>query len=179
MAKLPQESAVQASELAESAGEIPSREQVQAVVRSTTDRPEGRPRRRPAFGSSKLGVDCSKLHQAGYYCHWINDYPGRVQDALNSGYEFVSLSEVQSAPSIGAPTADLGDRVSRRVGVMENGQELVAFLMKIPLDWKHENDAYYQERADAIDRAIRTGTVEHVENAYMPKDGIKYTTRTR
>lgn len=179
MAKLPQESAVEAVEQAVSAGEIPSREQIQAVVRTTTDRKEGRPRRRPAFGSSKLGVDCSQLQQAGYYCHWINNYTGRVQDALNSGYEFVSLSEVQSAPSIGAPTADLGDRVSRRVGVTEDGKELLAFLMKIPMEWKHENDAYYQERADSIDRAIRTGAVENVENSYIPRDGIKYTTRNR
>jgi len=174
MAKLPQENAVQDEELGESAGAIPSRTEA-SQVRATTDRRESLARRRPAFGSSKLGVDCSKLQQAGYYCHWINDYPGRLQDALNSGYEFVKQSEVESAPSIGAPSAAAGDQVSRRVGVTEAGQELLAYLMKIPLEWKHENDAYYQERADAIDRAIRSGTVETVENAYRPNDGIKYT----
>ena len=140
-------------------GEIPKRSQVSSTeqVRSLTDRDEGISRRRPAFGRSKLGVDCTKLHEAGYYCHWINNYPGRVQDALDSGYEFVTLSEVESAPTIGFVTADAGDKVSRRVGVTEAGNELLAYLMKIKRAWKDENDAYYQQRTDAIDRRIRSG----------------------
>jgi hypothetical protein len=144
-------------------GDLPSRNEVaQAVgsstqVRDLTDRTDGNPRRRPAFGRSKLGVDCSKLHEMGFYCHWINNYPGRVNDALESGYEFVTTDEVEVAPTIGFATADAGNKVSRRVGQTEAGGELLAYLMKIKKAWKEENDAYYQQRVDAIERRIRSG----------------------
>lgn len=177
MAKLPSESTVQGEDV----GGIPSREAVSEALtpRSTIDRPAPA-RRRPRFGGSKLGVDCSKLHDAGFYCHWINDYPGRVNEALDSGYTHVSLSEVESGPVIGAPSATGEAKVSRRVGVTEDGRELLAYLMKIPLDWKQDNDAYYQERADKVDRAIKAGKIEQVENAYHPGgDKISYTARTR
>lgn len=156
MAKIYDESAVRDGDR----GEIPKRSDVapQEQVRSLSDRSDGSPRRRPAFGRSKLGVDCNKLHEMGYYCHWINNYPGRVQDAIESGYEFVTTEEVDAGNTIGAPTADAGNKVSRRVGVTESGAELLAFLMKIKRAWKNENDAYYQERAAAIDRQIRSGT---------------------
>lgn len=162
-------------------GEIPSRETVQQTVspRSTVERATTNPRSRPKFGSSKLGVDCSKLIEAGFYCHWINDYPGRVQDALGSGYQFVKLSEIESSPTIGAPSADGEERVSRRVGVGEEGKPLLAYLMKIPSEWKKENDSFYQERCDAVDRQIRAGQAG-VEKGYVPKgDAISYTSRNR
>ena len=43
-----------------------------------------------------LGVPRKKLEAkeiAGFHLHWVNDYPGRVQEALGSGYEFVSEEE--------------------------------------------------------------------------------------
>src|SRR6266404_7374791 len=93
-------------------GELPSRQHVAAEVgssnqiRSLTDRDSTTPRSRPAFGRAKLGVDCTKLHEMGFYCHWINNYPGRVSDALESGYDFVTTDEVEVAPTIGFQTAD-------------------------------------------------------------------------
>lgn len=150
MTKLSSESAVQVEKVAEEVAQTP---------RTLTDRHDPRPRRRMTFGSSKLGVDCSKLHAQGFYCHWINDYPGRISDAHEVGYQFVHLSEIESSPTIGAPTADGGTKVSRRVGVKEDGTELLAYLMKIPQEWKRENDAVYSERADAIDHQIRSGKV--------------------
>jgi len=145
-------------------GEIPKRSEVSPAeqVRSLTDRDEAVPRRRPAFGRSKLGVNCDKLHAQGFYCHWINNYPGRVNDAIESGYEFVTLDEVESAPIIGNATADAGNKVSRRVGVTEAGEELLGYLMKIKLAWKEENDAYYQQRVEAIEQRIRSGQVTQV-----------------
>lgn len=158
MTKLPQEAAVQVEKVVGSVTE-----QAQAATpRTLSDRPTQRPRKRMTFGSSKLGVDCSKLHEAGFYCHWLNDYPGRISEAQEVGYQFVLLSEIESSPTLGAPTADGGQRVSRRVGVKEDGTELLAYLMKIPLEWKHENDAEYTKRADAIDAQIRSGKVTQV-----------------
>jgi hypothetical protein len=148
MTKLSQETPVQAEAVAQT-----------PLARQVSDRPEGRPRRRVAFGSSKLGVDCSKLHSEGWYCHWVNDYPGRIHEAQAVGYEFVKLSEIESGPTLGAPSADNQNRVSRRVGVTEDGRELLAYLMKIRQEYKNENDAFYQEKADKIDQQIRNGTV--------------------
>lgn len=182
MSKLPGEPFVEG---AEEKSPLPSRKEVQAAlgvapqVRTTAERPEGVPRRRRYFGSSKLGVDCSALQEAGFHCHWINDVTGRIQEAQDCGYEFVSLSEIKAGPTLGAPSADEKDRVSRRVGVAEDGSELRAYLMKIRQDWYEENQAYYQERCDAVDRAIAAGTVEHVDHAYHPKDGIRYVPRSR
>lgn len=167
---------------------LPSRKALQAALaaqtRTTADRDaqESLPRRRPVFGSRRLGVNCDRLQQAGYYCHWVNDYPGRLSEAEESGYTFVTQDEVQQGHTSGAQNAASGNRVSRRVGVDESGKELLAYLMKIPQDWKDENDAYYQERADLADNAIRKGKTVPVERSYLPGDEpikMGFTTRTR
>lgn len=153
---------------------IPTREAIAPLSRTVMDREDGERRRRPMIGGEKLGVDCSKLIASGLYCHWINDYPNRVNEALANGYTFVLQSEVELEPGIGAYSADSGDRVSRIVGHTEQGGPLVAYLMKIKQEWKNENDAFYQKRAAKIDAAIRSGTTTPVEGQYIPKGGIDY-----
>jgi hypothetical protein len=153
---------------------IPTRAAIAPQVRQVVDRSDGERRRRPMIGGEKLGVDCSKLMASGLYCHWINDYPNRVNEALANGYEFVLLSEVEIEPGVGAFSADSGERVSRIVGHNEQGGPLLGYLMKIKQEWKNENDAFYQKRAAKIDAAIRSGTTTPVEGAYTPKGGIDY-----
>jgi hypothetical protein len=157
---------------------IPTREAIAPQVRSVTDRETVGRTRRPMIGGSKLGVDCSKLMASGIYCHWINDYPNRVNEALANGYEFVDQSEVEIEAGMGAASTDSGNRVSRIVGHTEQGGPLTAYLMKIKQEWKNENDAFYQKRAAAVDKAIRTGTTTPVEGAYIPSGGIDYGSTT-
>lgn len=162
---------------------LPTREEVspQPQVRNSYERQEDMQRKRKMFGETAFGVDCTKLQEAGYYCHWLNDSPGRISEAHANGYEFVKQSEVELAPGLGAPSADAGDKVSRIVGHTDQGGPLLGYLMKIPQGWKDENDAFYGKRADAVDRAVRSGTSHPVESGYIPKDGIKidYQTRSR
>jgi hypothetical protein len=148
--ELPKEFPVQADQLAQA-----------PLARSTIDRPTNLVRRRKGFSVSKLGVDCSRLDAAGWHCHWFNDEDNRVENALDNGYIPVYLHEVDAAPSsYGAPTTDGGTRVSRRVGIKEDGTPLTAHLMKTSKEFHQENQSMYQERCDRIDQQIRAGTVK-------------------
>src|SRR3990170_4376073 len=65
-----------------------------AVIRSSMDRPQ-RKKRKPAGGTySKLTVDIPDDMKEKYHYHWINDTPGRLLQAQNGDYEFVSPQEV-------------------------------------------------------------------------------------
>lgn len=155
---------------------LPSRAEVETVVRTPADR-EVTARSRQMFGQGgKLSVDCSQLIEAGYYCHWLNDYPNRVNEALANGYEFVTLDEVSQANGVGTYTADASNKVSRIVGTTDQGEPLLAYLMKIRKEWKAENDAFHQRRPDQIDQEIRSGTLGGaIEKGYQPGGGSRYT----
>jgi len=151
--------------------------------RSSVERTEPVRRKRLQLGSSKLGVDVSKLRDAGFYCHWINDQDGRVQEAMDRGYQFVSLDEIDYVPTIGAPSTTDG-KVSRRVGTIDD-KPLLAFLMKIRTEWKAEDDEVLAERCNQIDAQIKGGGIRQIADGagYSPKaDHTKleaYTSRKR
>jgi hypothetical protein len=130
-------------------------------------------------GGSKLGVDCSKLIAAGFHPYWRNDMDGRVQEALANGYEFVHPDEVEEVNLRITAQPMSGDKVSRIVGYTDKGDPIHAFLLKIKKEWFEENQAFYQKRNDAIDRAIKSGNVSSVESGYSPKEGISYQNQTR
>lgn len=98
----------------------------------------------------------------GFHCHWINDAAGRLAQAIQGGYQFVSKSEaLVTAPDLaGLPLGegtDLGDRVSLVVGRGEGGAPLRAYLMKIRQEWFNEDQKAISGRVDAIHEAIRQG----------------------
>jgi hypothetical protein len=167
---------------------IPSRAQVQndlapekapAQEPVTSGNNDTLPRRRMIGGGSKLGVDCRKLIEAGFHPYWRNDMDGRVQEALANGYEFVHPDEIEEVNlRVGAQPMS-ADKVSRIVGYTDKGDPITAYLMKIKKEWFEENQAFYQKRNDAIDRAVRTGNISSVEQGYSPKEGITYQTRNR
>lgn len=136
-----------------------------APIRNESDRPK-KTRDRTAFNgtSQKLGV----VHAIeGKHLHWVNDYPGRVYEAEMGGYEFVSPSEVGLNNTVTPANTDLGgDRVRKLVGKGDDGNALYAYLMKIDLDWYHENQSELQNRVDKVDEAIRAGEIGSVERAY-------------
>jgi hypothetical protein len=168
------------TKIAQESAALPSREEVETAVRKPGDRTTT-PRQRQMFGQGgKLSVGCKKLQEAGYYCHWLNDYPNRINEAQANGYEFVSPEETddyQDGHGVGTYTADsTSTKVSRIVGTNDQGDPLLAYLMKIRQEWKAENDAFHQRRPDAIDQEIRSGTLGGgVENAYQPAGGTRYT----
>lgn len=101
----------------------------------------------------------------GHHCHWLNDYAGRILQAQQAGYEFVSpedalitMPDVAGSP-VGAGT-DLGSRVSVVVGKNEDGTPLRAYLMKIRSEWFKEDQAIAQGRVDDVHEAMRQGKQE-------------------
>ena len=98
----------------------------------------------------------------GYHSHWFNDTAGRVMQATQGGYEFVSPAEALitmpdlAGSSLGSGT-DMGSRVSIVVGKSEDGTPLRAYLMKIRLEWYKEDQQGLQDRNDKIDDAMRQG----------------------
>jgi hypothetical protein len=101
----------------------------------------------------------------GYHLHWINDYAGRVAQAVQGGYDFVTEEEgMVNSFSLGTASdlsgnTDLGSRVSVVVGKNEDGSPLRAYLMKIRNEWFTEDQAVGQDRVNAVDQQIRRGQV--------------------
>jgi len=143
--------------------------QAAPVVRETADRaaPEVARRQRGAFNgtTSKLSVSFTI---SGYHLHWLNDYAGRITQAVENGYEFVKPEEV------GVSDMEKGsERVKRLVGTDDAGNPLFAYLMKIRQDWYDEDQASIQERNDLVDQAIRQGrNGQNTEGFYVPREGI-------
>lgn len=121
--------------------------------------------------SLKMQVDCPD----GYVCYWFNDYPGRVQRAIQAGYEFVDPEEVNVAltcyaddPAISGNT-DLGSRVSLVVGEYQ-GHPLRAYYMKIREEWYKEDQEALDARCQSMDRQIYKGLVGHEEDQSQDRD---------
>lgn len=143
------------------------------VIRSESDRPT-RARRGVFNGTtSKLSIGRTI---PGYHLHWLNDYPGRITQAVENGYEFVNPSEVNG--TVGTNTDLSGEKLRHIVGTDDSGNPLYAYLMKIRQDWYDEDQSEIQERADKVDDAVRKGKAHDQDSSgfYVPKEGIKYGT---
>lgn len=110
----------------------------------------------------------------GYHLHIFNDsVDGRLQQALDSGYEFVSPEEVGGVSSnVVDGNTDLGAKVRYLVGSNESGP-VYAYLMKIKQEWYEEDQREQQMRNDMTDSAIRRGNVSGVDSTGFYNGGIK------
>lgn len=114
----------------------------------------------------------------GYHCHIFNDVPGRIEQALEVGYEFVSPNEVGgTATNVVSRNTDIGDKVRFLVGTSETNEPLYAYLMKIRNEFYEEDQNVMQARVDRTDAAIRQGQLtkegHSTEGFYVPREGIK------
>lgn len=110
-------------------------------VRAETERRERIP----------LGTPLPKMNAKvpdGMVGRWFNDTPGRIEAALQAGYEFIN---------------DQGGEDSREsarcinVGVNEDGSPMVAYLMAIPEEWYSEDQGKKQRPIDEFEAAIKRG----------------------
>jgi hypothetical protein len=152
----------------------------QALTRTTTERPT-RERQRNLFNGTQAKLTVNHLIP-GYHLHIFNDEPGRVQTALDGGWEFVSPDEVGGIKdSVTSGNTDLGDKVRYLVGTSEKGDGLYAYLLKIKQEWFDEDQAELQKRNDRVDDAIRGGVNvkdgTSSDGFYTPREGIKYNTK--
>jgi hypothetical protein len=135
------------------------------VVRTETDRPT-RTTRIP-FGAprTKLGVS---MELPGYHLHWINDTVGRLAEAQQGGYTFVTPTEV------GLPDKDT--QIKRLVGKDETGEAIYAYLMKQQLDFYEEDQKTLQSQVDVFDKAMKRGELDMKPGEKRYNAGIQIST---
>ena len=147
-------------------------------ARNTSDRTTSQ-RKRNVFNGTEGKLTIG--HQIeGYHLHIFNDSPGRIQQALDAGYEFVTPDEVGGTKeNVVSRNTDLGDKVRFLVGRNEEGSALYAYLMKIKQEWYEEDQGTLEQKNSLVDEAIRAGRNAKDGSAgegfYVPRDGIKYT----
>jgi hypothetical protein len=131
-------------------------------------------KRRNVFNGTeaKLGV---RTQIDGYHLHVFTDVGGRIQEALDNGYEFVRPDEVGGvSENVVSRNGDLGERIRYLVNPRAEGTEQYGYLMKIRQEWYEEDHAELQAKNNLIDAAVRKGKITGDNPSfYTPKDGIK------
>lgn len=132
-------------------------------------------RNRGAFNGTRGKLQVGNLI-TGYHLYFFNDEPGRVQAAIDAGWEFVSPEEVGYASSnVTSTNVDLGNRVSIIGSKNDMGQPVLQILMKIKQEWWDEDQADLQSRNDKTDASIRRGKGgTGVDTTGFYNAGIKY-----
>jgi len=136
---------------------------------------DGRNRRVP------LGTPRTKLtftgKEPGYVYRVVNDDPGRLQAAVNGGYEFV-VDEKSVLGEDVENTREMGAKVTRNVGGLnQQGQPRKGYLMKIRQDWYDEDQQAKQDAIDEKEKATKQGNPDDggfgSDGRYIPNEGIK------
>lgn len=129
-----------------------------------------------------LGIPKKKLdfpHRPGFVRRIIVDRAGRLQDALNAGYQFVTEATLHgdAAPKDLTERESVDSRISRVVGTNEDGSPQRGYLMEIPEELYWEDQRAKQERIDRMESAMRKGQDEGggpgEDGRYIPRTGIK------
>ena len=140
-----------------------------AIDKKTNERAQVK--RRP-FGVPVQRLGVSK-DIPGYHLRWVNDEPGRVEQALESGYQFVDPEEV-------GKVAREDNKVRELVGVARDDRNpLYAYLMKIPEEFYLEDRAVLENQNKSIENAIKSGKLnsQSGDGRYVPEGGISYKTK--
>lgn len=113
----------------------------------------------------------------GYHLRIFTDAGSRIQEATDSGYEFVTPTEVGGvSENVVSRNGDLGERIRYLVNPRAVGTEQFGYLMKIRNEWFEEDQSELQAKNNRIDAAIRKGKVTGDNpNFYTPTGGIKLT----
>ena len=96
---------------------------------------------RKPFGARQERLDSAPI--PGFYAYWFNATPGRIERAKEAGYDHVTDSE--------------GKPVKKVVGTMEGGGPLLAYRMKLPIDWYREDMEAKEAPRKEVDKQMRTG----------------------
>ena len=132
-------------------------------IRSEADRgteqvrSQGQRQRRSSIGSPKLTLAVQN-DIPGYHLCWMND-DGNVENAVNSGYEFVTRGETELVYGVTPLNVDLADKIKQKVGTNEAGHPLYAYLMKIKQEWHEEDMAELAQENKRIEEAIAGGNI--------------------
>jgi hypothetical protein len=148
----------------------------ETLVRSETDRGSDNVRsqaqrpRRSSFGVPRLTL-AVRNNIPGYHLCWMND-DGNVQNAIDSGYEFVFRGETELENGILPSNIDQTDKIKQKVGTTASNEPLYAYLMKIKQEWHEEDMAEIEAQNRMVEDAIAGGNI----NGDAGQDG-KYVSR--
>jgi hypothetical protein len=148
-------------------------EQQQVAAQAPTPTADGSTRkRRSVFNGTESKISVN--HQIpGYHLYVFTDTGSRIQQALDSGYEFVRPDEVGGvSENVVSRNGDLGERIRFLVNPRLEGSEQYGYLMKIRQEWYEEDQAALQSKNNLIDASIRKGKAAS-EGFYVPQGGIK------
>lgn len=118
-------------------------------------------RTRIPLSAPRLKLDAPKI--PGFVLQWFADRPGRIRQAQEAGYVFVTPEEISlnehnvANDVLGDGNTDMGDRVSTYGGVAESGQAERLYLMKIQEAWWKEEQKVIADRNESVAEAIRGG----------------------
>ena len=96
------------------------------------ERAQGRPKRIPVGEADRLRYN----QRPGYYRRVVNDdpeKPGRIQEHLAAGFEFVYGSET-GGPELAGDPSKMGERISKHVG-----GGVIGYLMEQPIEYHKED----------------------------------------
>jgi hypothetical protein len=105
-----------------------------------------RPKRTPLGMANRLTF---KGLNPAYNYRVINDKDGRLQRAIDGGYEFVESTEELGDVRV-ADATKIGSKVSKPVG-----HGITGYLMRIKREWYDEDQSKKQERVDEIERSMK------------------------
>ena len=133
---------------------------------------EGR-RERVPLGVPRMKLTAHNIPE-GKQARWINDKPGRLDDALRGSYQFLDKDGIVIGTGYEDENEDMGSRVSRRVGTENDGTPITAYLMVIDKDLYEKDQAEKMKQVDMVDEAIKSGKFlqNPGDGRYVPRDGI-------
>ena len=146
----------------------------EAIVAPTPTTDGATRKRRNVFNGTeaKLGV---RTQIEGYHLHIFTDEGSRIQEAMDSGYEFVRPSEVDGiSENVVSRNGDLGDKIRYLVNPRAEGSMQYGYLMKQRNEWYEQDQSELQAKNNRIDASIRKGKITGENPAfYTPSGGIK------
>ncbi len=145
----------------------PTDREASREARSETRQGSGRRERRP------LGVARQRLYAevpSGMTGRWVNDDPGRIEQAIDGGYQFISSDKEVIQSREGCRT--------EIVGVGRSGGAQIGYLMAIPTVLYEEDQAAKMSQIDDTEDSIQRGPVHQATDKdpggfYSPGEGIK------
>ena len=122
----------------------------------------------------------SAKERKGFKRYWFNDTPGRLQEAIDAAYEFVTDQKV----AIGDPDLDVGDSVDSRISkVVDRETGMRAYLMEIEEElWQDDRDKAAKE-FEKTEKALQLGADHYgqpgLDGRYIPGGGTKISQELR